>query len=319
MGSNDRNSSQAVSRLLAQGNGYHAVVDETASAYVAANVAGNLSMSLSTQVSQDAEDLSQQRQFVAASDNYLSKSSTIATDSKTNDDIRLYTVKSGESLSDIAKKFGVTTDTIRWANELGANEDVSAGVKLTILPVNGVLHTVGDDDNAKSLAAHYEANAAQIISFNDAEVSGLKKGQKIIIPDGIKSAPEPAPVTIPAQGHSYLAGSFTPRYTGNGYAYGYCTWYVASRIKVPNNWGNAATWADYARLSGWNVSSSPTVGSIAQNSYMAGGLGHVAIVEQVSPDGRRIKIADMNGVCGWGCEGVSGWTSASAYPSFISR
>jgi surface antigen len=110
-------------------------------------------------------------------------------------------------------------------------------------------------------------------------------------------------------------------YGFNGYDFGFCTWYVATQVSVPGNWGNASSWAYYARLSGWNVGSTPTVGSIAQTARAAGGEGHVAMVEGVSPDGSQIEIRDMNNYGdGGGFDRVgSGWVSASAFQNFISH
>jgi len=82
---------------------------------------------------------------------------------------------------------------------------------------------------------------------------------------------------------------------GNSYDYGYCTWYVANRVKTPNDLGNANTWDDRARGHGFTVTTIPKVGSIAQSD--AGYLGHVAYVEQVV-DG-QVYISEMNGVAGW--------------------
>jgi len=62
---------------------------------------------------------------------------------------------------------------------------------------------------------------------------------------------------------------------------------------VPANWGNASSWAYFAHMSGWNVSSSPTIGAIAQKG---GGLGHVAIVIGVNPDG-TVTVRDMKRLC----------------------
>ena len=93
---------------------------------------------------------------------------------------------------------------------------------------------------------------------------------------------------------------------------------MATKVAVPTNWGNADTWAIYATLSGWTVSSVPRVGAIAQTS--AGYEGHVAVVEAVSPDGSQIQYSDMNNYGdggGWGRVGYSGWVSASTFPHYI--
>jgi surface antigen len=79
------------------------------------------------------------------------------------------------------------------------------------------------------------------------------------------------------------AGSF-----GNSYAYGYCTWYVASRRSVPGNWGNAYTWYGAAQRSGYGTGSAPRVGAVAWERG-----NHVAYVESVNGDG-TVTVSEMN-------------------------
>jgi surface antigen len=115
---------------------------------------------------------------------------------------------------------------------------------------------------------------------------------------------------------SFTIYGFSPQYGNNGYVYGYCTYYVASRISVPKNWGNANTWDNYAQVSGWTVSSVPRVGAILQTD--TGWAGHVGIVDAVSDDGSMILATDMNGWAGFGRVG-SKWVPASTYPHYIYR
>ena len=67
------------------------------------------------------------------------------------DQISLYVVKSGDTHFFIAKMFGVSTNTIRWANDLVAGQAISEGTVLTILPVSGVEHTITKSDTLKKL------------------------------------------------------------------------------------------------------------------------------------------------------------------------
>jgi surface antigen len=89
-----------------------------------------------------------------------------------------------------------------------------------------------------------------------------------------------------------------PAHVTNGYAWGNCTWWAAARraelgLPIPNNWGNAATWAARAGHDGYRVDHTPSPGAIMQTPHSAGGLGHVAIVEQVDPTGTW-HISEMN-------------------------
>jgi hypothetical protein len=76
----------------------------------------------------------------------------------------------------------------------------------------------------------------------------------------------------------------------NTYEWGNCTAYVASRVHVPETWGNANTWAYYAAQEGYTVSGVPLVGAVAQTG--AGYYGHVALVEAVG-DG-QVLVSEMN-------------------------
>ncbi len=102
-----------------------------------------------------------------------------------NGDIETYTVADGDTLSSIANRFGVSTNTIRWANNLGAKGTIKEGQSLVILPVTGVKHKVAKGDTIANLAKKYRADARDIAEFNGMEVTdGLRAGETIIIPDG---------------------------------------------------------------------------------------------------------------------------------------
>jgi peptidoglycan endopeptidase LytE len=94
-----------------------------------------------------------------------------------------------------------------------------------------------------------------------------------------------------------------PALKADTYDYGYCTYWVAMlRIQagdpIPNNWGDAINWAIRARLAGYYVNQTPTVGSIMQDSKAPGGEGHVAYVEHVDQTTGAWTVSEMNAV-GW--------------------
>lgn len=100
--------------------------------------------------------------------------------------------------------------------------------------------------------------------------------------------------TVSSAGSMYPATS----YPGDLYDWGNCTWWAAIRRSqigqpVPNSWGNAATWAERAAADGYLVDHTPEFGAIMQISNVDGGLGHVAFVEAVDPDGTW-HISEMN-------------------------
>lgn len=279
-------------------------LDQVSSADIALTVARLNSLPETTAINNQAQSQAADVAVAASDNNVTAKPEVVATSLKSRADIQVYTTVAGDTIPNLATKFGITSDSIRWSNSL-SGDTVPAGTKLTIPPVTGVVYTVKAGDTADSLAAKFGAKKDQILAFNDGEISGLQVGEQIIIPNASQSATTAAAISSGSgAGSSSSSSTFPwgsgPMYGVNGYDYGYCTWYVATQINVPGNWGNASTWAYYARLSGWSVSSTPTVGAIAQRG---GGEGHVAIVTGVNPDG-TVTIRDMNGFAGWGRVGT---------------
>jgi surface antigen len=293
-------------------------LDRLSSADIAVNVARVANLPESVAVTNQADSENAQLSVVQASDSLVAKPQVVASPFKSNKDIATYTSKSGDSAASIAAQFHVTSDSILWSNSL-AGDTVVTGQKLFIPPVNGIVYTVKAGDTPESLADKYHTTKDKIIAFNDAEISGLKPGVQILIPDGqIIKAP---PVASYGGSSSSSSSSFPwgggAIYGSNGYIPGYCTYYVATRIAVPSNWGNANTWDNLAPQSGWIVSTAPKAGAIGQTDR--GSEGHVAIVEAVSDDGTMIKYSDMNGLAGYNRVGHSDWVSAVKFEHYIYR
>jgi len=109
------------------------------------------------------------------------------------DRISVHVVVQNDTLSDIAIMFGVSVNTIVWANNLSsANAVLTVGDMLIILPVSGIERTVVKGDTLKSLAKKYGGDANEIAQFNGLDPANpLKVGSTIIIPGGEIVAPPP--------------------------------------------------------------------------------------------------------------------------------
>ena len=108
---------------------------------------------------------------------------------KPRDKIITYTVQNGDTLSSIAKKFGIDGDTIKWQNNL-RSDVITVGDTLEILPVVGIAHKVARGDTVYTIAKKYSANAQGIVDFpfNDfanPQTFSLIEGQILIIPEGV--------------------------------------------------------------------------------------------------------------------------------------
>ncbi|MEI7452219.1 MAG: M23 family metallopeptidase [Candidatus Falkowbacteria bacterium] len=107
-----------------------------------------------------------------------------------------YTVKSGETISSIARKFSVSVNTILWANNLGAYSTIHEGSVLRIPPTSGVLYKVVKGDNIKTIAKKYNVSTESIISSNNLNDSGkLIIGQELVL-SGAKKIVDTVPVYI---------------------------------------------------------------------------------------------------------------------------
>ena len=114
-----------------------------------------------------------------------------------------YAVKTGDSVSTIAREFGISVNTILWANDLTAYSFIRQGDKLTILPISGVLHKVASGESLQKIADKYNVSKDKIVLANGLESdSRLTIGQMIIVPDGKKIAS--VATARPRSGSSYL-------------------------------------------------------------------------------------------------------------------
>jgi len=127
--------------------------------------------------------------------------------------ISKYVVRKGDSLASIAKMYGVTTNTIIWANNVTASS-IKEGQSLIILPVSGTLHTVVKGDTLKSIAKKYKADVGEISQFNGLDSSfSLAIGDTIVIPDGEGTAKVSGTVKPASKSNPYRGGS-GPDYAG---------------------------------------------------------------------------------------------------------
>lgn len=109
----------------------------------------------------------------------------IAASPNKNGEISVYVVREGDSLSKIAEMYGVTTNTVLWANNLNSANDIHPGDTLVILPIEGVRHTVKKGETLSSIVKSYGADIEEVIDYNNlpSDVT-LSVGDELIIPGG---------------------------------------------------------------------------------------------------------------------------------------
>ncbi len=100
-----------------------------------------------------------------------------------------YNVQLGDTISTIARKFGIGVNTILWSNNLNAYSVIRPGDALSILPISGVLHAVTSGETLKAIAGKYDIAESKIMEYNKlADADQLRIGQQLIIPGGRKDA-----------------------------------------------------------------------------------------------------------------------------------
>lgn len=311
-------------------NNYTVTADQVSEFYVTSEIANSMQLASSNEITNNYISvalLQETNQTIDDTSGKISKP-TIVDVSHLSRGVKSYTVKAGETLDQIASRFGVSTDQIRWSNGM-ISKNISEGQSLYIPTVSGIAVTVKDDDTVDSLADHYGAKAADIISYNDLEKDqNLKAGLVILIPNGVVpeterpeyvapvAAPRPAQQTTYTpmyQNYTYLGSSgsrenlrIVQRFSyaesvgdpGNRNTPGQCTWYAWYYRKHYTSsplpaavLGNANAWAYSLSRMGFAVNNTPSVGAVFQTT--SGYYGHVGIVTAVNSDG-SITVREMN-------------------------
>lgn len=94
-------------------------------------------------------------------------------------------VQEGDTISNLAEQFNISTNTILWANDLNSGAVLQPGQKLIIPPITGMLHMVRDGDTVSQIAELYKIKVDEIVDFND--LSGKANifiGDMLVIPNG---------------------------------------------------------------------------------------------------------------------------------------
>ncbi len=102
----------------------------------------------------------------------------------------IYKVKNGDTLSGIAKKFGLNIGTIISFNNISNARSMSIGAKLKIPNFNGLLYTVKSGDSLSRISKQYNISLNNLLDWNNIESSLLKKKQTLFLPGAELSTKE---------------------------------------------------------------------------------------------------------------------------------
>ncbi len=152
---------------------------------------------------------------------FVEKSSLVNPSTPISDTVPLrngllsYKIKEGDNVSVVAAHFGISINTIIWANDIKNTNLIQPGQEIVILPVSGVLHKVKDGETLQSIAKLYNISSDKIRTFNKDKI---KQGDTVIVPQA-------RPIKSSTAG--LINKSTLPRIAG----------YFAMPIKNGWNWG----------------------------------------------------------------------------------
>ena len=100
-----------------------------------------------------------------------------------------YKVRSGDTISGIAKKFGLTNiSTLISVNDIGNVRQLAAGQKLRIPSIDGIVYTVKKGDSLNSITSKYKISLEQLLDVNELTSETLTAGQQLFLPGAAMDA-----------------------------------------------------------------------------------------------------------------------------------
>ncbi|HOL51350.1 MAG TPA: M23 family metallopeptidase [Bacillota bacterium] len=182
-------------------------------------------------------------------------------------------VEQGESLWTIANSYGVSIETISWANSLANPNKLKVGQVLTFPSVTGVIHEVSRGDTVWTIAKRYGVSRDKIVEANAiADPDALKVKQSLVIPGG-KPPVTSSRIVVASRGSS------DGRISGAASSGGSLSWPVSGRItsRFGPRWGRMHNGVDIAVPTGTSVSAA-AAGCVIFAGWR-GGYGRLVILD----------------------------------------
>lgn len=193
-------------------------------------------------------------------------------DRSTANEIFAYEVESGDTLSSIAQRFGISKDTLVMENDLWNANRLRSGMTINVLPVDGISHLVKKGDTASSIAKKYKIEEETLTKQNQLEEGEtLLAGTALIIPGGKKTMPV------------YTASSYTApasaSYTYTGPKTGRLIWPTLAKSGITQGFRPGHYAIDIANRAKGPIFAS-SGGKVIKAAYgWNGGYGNVIIVD----------------------------------------
>ena len=211
----------------------------------------------------------------------LSGGDTITT--PTSGAISQYTVKAGDSLSQIAQNFGVSVNTILWANNITDPSSIKEGTVLVILPVTGIQHTVRSGETLSTIASKFGADGGEIPKTSPPSSASSSKSSKSKTSSSANSTTKPSSKSTSSSSGklNYSDATGNPYRGGGGAAlHGFFTNPLPGSILTQGLHG-----LDAVDLGGHNIEGSPILAAakgtviLSRTGGWNGGYGNYVIID----------------------------------------
>lgn len=133
------------------------------------------------------------RREIAAGDHHIKS---------TRDKSIQYISREGDTIQTLSKKFHLKPETIVKTNKnvTRSTQSLEPGTKITILPLDGIVHPVSRSETMGEIANRYDVPIKELVSVNDIDNPALiRENQGIVIPNAtqLKLRPKPKKVKRP--------------------------------------------------------------------------------------------------------------------------
>jgi murein DD-endopeptidase MepM/ murein hydrolase activator NlpD len=247
-------------------------------------------------------------------------------------DYQIYVVRGGDTLSKIASRYGLSRNSVYWANpsRLPNPASISVGLKLLIPPADGITVTVRSNNTVSGFASKYKVSSQKIIAANGMSGPTLTVGQLLVIPvNPVPAIPAPKPATARSV-KAWNGGKL--RWPVPGYtrlSQGYWSGHRAIDIPAPTGTPVVAAYGGTVIFAGWKYSGSDGYGGglvvwISHGGKLWTTYNHLSAefvhLGQVVSAGQRIGSIGMTGNATgphlhfevWSCYPWTGGTTACA-------
>jgi murein DD-endopeptidase MepM/ murein hydrolase activator NlpD len=146
------------------------------------------------------------------------------------DEVVTYTVQAGDTVFDLADRFGLNMETIFWANAETLQDNVHLlvpGIEIFVLPTNGIYYRATGEETITQIAEKFYADPDAILDDTYNELPGDSDGSfvpplgmRLVVPGGEREAIDfswvaPAPASAASPGGASQRILFAPGHAGS--------------------------------------------------------------------------------------------------------